>query len=174
MRRGSVVQTAGVWLAVLGFCFPQAALATPPTEIQPQSIADVALQDGGLFVGRVVDAQNRGVPGAPVSILGEKQAVRNTVTDPNGVFAFNQLRGGTYQVMTVGSHRAYRLWAPGTAPPASQTAGTVVVGETVRGQFGCTPLGFLSNPWVLGAIVATSVAVSVAEHNYDGGHPSSP
>ncbi len=173
MRRASAVQTVGVWLAVLGFCFPQAALATPPAEVQSQNIADVALQHGGVFVGQVVDAQNRGVPGAPVSISGEKQAVRNTVTDNNGVFTFAQLRGGTYQVMTVGSHRAYRLWAPGTAPPASQTAGTVVAGETVRGQFGCTPLGFLMNPWVVGAIVATAVAIPVALHNADDG-PSSP
>ncbi len=174
MRRVSTVQAVAVWLAVLGFCLPQAALATAPVAAQSQNITDVALQNGGVFVGRLVDVQNRGVPGAPVSIAGERQAVRNTVTDANGAFTFSQLRGGTYQVMSVGSHRAYRLWSPGTAPPASQTAGTVVVGEAVRGQSSNTVLGFLTNPWVLGAIVATAVAVPVALHNSASGSPSSP
>ena len=177
MKNTSVIQIGAVWLAVLCFCFPQAVLAASPVDSRSRNITDVALQDGGVFIGRVVDAQGRGMPELPVSFSGNNQTVRTTRTDSNGDFAFHQLRGGIYQVVAGGSHRTYRLWAPGTAPPASQPVGMVVAGETetVRGQFGggvipmvggvlpaCLP-ATLASPGVIAAItgVAASVPVSL-------------
>ena len=162
-----------VSLAVIGFCVPQAARATQSAVDQRPILIDVALADGGVLMGQVVDPQGVGLKNVMVSLWHRGREVQRTTTNTNGVFEVRGLQGGVYQIVAAQGHRAYRLWTPGNAPPLSRQAALVVAGgETARGQFGGGALGWLANPWVIAGIVATSVAVPVAVHN--SRRPTSP
>ena len=163
-----------VSLAVVGFCLPQPLLAAVAAGQPAPDIADVALLDGGVLMGRVVDSQGVSLANVPVSLRSQSLEIAATTTDQSGLFAVRGLRGGVYQIVAAESHQSYRLWAPGMAPPSSQPGALVVAGgQTVRGQFSPGALGFwLTSPLVVAGIVATAVAIPVALHNAD--RPSSP
>jgi hypothetical protein len=83
-------------------------------------------------------------------------------TDAAGQFSVPGLTGGVYQVETLKGGGVFRLWAPRTAPPAAFESAMIVQGDqVVRGANGQL-LSWLGNPWVLGAIVATAIAVPLA------------
>jgi len=177
MKRAGIVKGFAVCLAVLGFCLPQPLLAAVPASQAPVAI-DVALSDGGVLFGQVVDAQGSAKSKVPVSLRAGDRELAVSRTDGGGHFAFSGLRGGVYQLTAAEGISAYRLWAPGTAPPAAQPGALVVAGQDlVRGNWPCPDFGrlrfWLSNPWCVGALVATAVAVPVIIHNADGG-PASP
>ena len=177
MRRPGAIKGLAVCLAVLGFCLPQPLLAAGPAGQTPV-VTDVALSDGGVLFGQVVDAQGSAKASVPVFIRAGDRELAVSKTDGAGYFAFSGLRGGVYQLTAAEGLGAYRLWAPDTAPPAAQPGALIVAGQDlVRGnlyrpQFGRLRF-WLSNPWVVGGIVATAVAVPVIIHN-SGGGPSSP
>jgi hypothetical protein len=165
-----------VLLAGLGTCLPNSAFAAVGTAAAPP-ITDVALRDGGVLVGQVVDAQ--GVVQANVRVsLQDTQSheIAAVATNKEGLFAVSNVRGGVYQLVTPQGRGIYRLWAPGTAPPSAQEGALIVNGDVVRGEDGVPRSGlkfWLSNPLVIGAIVATAIAVPVAlsqQHH----HPASP
>lgn len=156
-----LTQTA-VWLAVVGFCIPTAVLAAPPAA---QEAVDVALREGGVLLGQVVDPQGAAIGDAKVALVDGQNELAVAKTRGDGYFAFSGLRGGVYQVAAANGQGVYRVWAPGTAPPSAEQGALVVAGgQTVRGQAGGLMM-FLSNPWVIAGIVATAVAVPVAVHN---------
>ncbi len=161
-----------VWLAAVGLCVPQVAMAAPPD--QKPVVNDVKLYDGHLY-GRVVTAENIAVPNAEVALASGGQVVAKGKTNENGLFAFSGLQRGVYQVVAAKGHQAYRVWPEKTAPPSAIDGALIVSGnETVRGQLGMRGFrNLLANPWVVAAIVATAVAVPVAVHNANNG-PSSP
>ena len=134
----------------------------------PPPATDVALGRGGLLLGRVVDSQGTPAPNVPVSLQTfQNQQVAAVTSDTAGHFAIQGVHGGVYQLITSQGPRIYRLWAPGTAPPSAQQGATLVMGgETVRGA---PPGGglkyWLTNPWVIGAAVATAIAVPIAVAN---------
>ena len=173
MKGLGVVKGMVVSLAAVGFCLPQPLMAAAAAQPVPDAV-DVALGDGGLLVGRIVDAQGVPLANVTVSLQSQDREIAATKTNPSGDFAFRGVRGGVYQVVAGQSHRSYRLWAPGTAPPSSHAGALLVAGgQTVRGQFVPGALGFwLSNPWIVAGLVATAAAVPVAIHNADD--PSSP
>ncbi|MCG8450893.1 MAG: carboxypeptidase-like regulatory domain-containing protein [Pirellulales bacterium] len=106
---------AAVVLSCLGMLIAPMAQAAPVAAPR-----DVALQNGGVLVGLIVDAQGVPVAKSPVSVrLAGKEAARG-VTDQAGRFAVANLKGGVYELTTAGHVGVYRLWAPRTAPPASQ------------------------------------------------------
>jgi hypothetical protein len=154
-----LIKGVAILLATVGVCLPQCALAAQP--VQSPHVIDVALSDGGVMLGQVVDTS--GVPKSrvPVALHSGQQQVGVAKTDANGYFAFSGLRGGVYQVVAAEGHGAYRAWTPGTAPPTAQQGALVVAGEDLtRGQ--CGRLGcWLSNPWVLAGIIAVAIAVPV-------------
>lgn len=193
MKGKGVVRGALVSLAVVGFCLPQTAFAVQASVDRVPSVADVALQDGGVLCGQVVDPQGIPLARVPVSLQDRNGEVARAVTDGNGYFAVQGLRGGVHQLVAARGHGTFRLWTPGTAPPSSQKGALLVAArETVRGQqceSGCEPecgvpcgpcygsgckgvAYWLANPWVVTGIVATAVAVPVAIHN--SGRPASP
>lgn len=168
MIRGMLVS-----LATAGLCLPYAALAAPLPAQRPVVALDVALRDGGILLGQVVDTQAAPLPGVAVSLRDRDRELARTETDRNGYFAVRGLRGGVYQIFAAKGHGAFRLWTPGTAPPAAQQGALLVAGcDTVRAQCGGALRFWLSNPCVLAAAVAAAVAVPVAVHN--GRRPSSP
>jgi hypothetical protein len=162
-----------VLLAVAGMCMPQALLASQPA--QAPNITDVALGEGGVLMGQVVDVA--GVPQGkvPVSLQSGQDQLGTNVTDANGYFAFRGLRGGVYQLVSADGQGAYRVWMPGTAPATAQKGALVVAGQDlVRGQYGGRLRYWLSNPWVIAGIVAAAVAIPVAIANSDHDDPVTP
>lgn len=183
MKSAGILKGLALGLAVLGMGLPCSVFAASPAPTP--LVHDVALRDGGVLVGQVVDAQGVGKRAERVSLLLDERQVAAAETDANGYFAFQGLRGGVYQLTAAEGAGAYRVWAPGTAPKAAEPGALLVAGkDLVRGQYyyydNCTPpLGrvkfWLSNPWVVAGIVATAVAVPVGIHNADhGGGPVSP
>ena len=157
-------------LAVVGFCVPQSLLAAGLETGSTGVVTDVALFDGGALVGQVVDSQ--GHPLSNVSVLVKQGVMVRAMatTDEKGVFHVRGLQGGVYQVVTPNGQAAYRLWAPGSAPPASKE-GVLLVSATgnatgtVRGQGPRMLPPLLRNPLIMGGIVATAIAVPIAVHN---------
>jgi len=168
-------------LAVAGFCGSQPAWAAPQAGQTPLVI-DMALGDGGLMLGQVVDGQGQTLAGTDVTLCVAGRTIATAKCDANGLFAFRGLQGGVYQLTAAEGQAIYRVWAAGTAPPSARQAALVVAGEDLaRGQFrgmgGLGNLGSLAGttPIFVGT-VATAVAIPVAVHNADQGFapPMSP
>jgi len=164
-----------VSLAVVGFCLPQAAFAAEGPSGKAPALIDVALMDGGLLVGQVVNAQGTVLKDTPVSVHRQGQEIAKARTDERGYFAVRGLGGGIYEVRAAEGQGIYRLWAPGQAPPAAQKGVLVVAGrDMVRGQGPL--LGHLGmccgSPLFIAGVVAASIAVPVAVHNSE--RPRSP
>ena len=180
MKTSRFVRSVVVSLATLGMCLPQVAMAVDPAPAP--AVVDVALADGGVLHGQVVDLQGSGVAGTPVTVKAQNHTVAATTTTANGAFGVKGLRGGVYQVATVQGQGVYRLWSAGTAPPAAQATAVVyaqnVPSSTVDGnvvvyaQNGGGGLKMLlANPIVIAGVIATAVAVPVALAN---SHHASP
>ena len=164
MSKMGWLKTAVVTMATLGVCIPQVVWAA---DAAPKPVvADVALRDGGVLVGQVVNPQGAALEGVPVTLRYQNEAVVTAKTGKDGYFAVKGLRGGTHEIATVSGHGIYRLWAPGTAPPAAKAGVLVVDGDdVVLGQQtggGGGLRTFLTNPLVIAGVVATAVAVPVA------------
>lgn len=152
------IRRAAIVLSCLGMLVPQAALAANADG----QMVDVALRDGGVLVGQLFNSEGAPQGGAKVTIAQRGQPIVNTITDENGLYAVQGLRGGVYQVVAGKTVGAYRVWTPGTAPPSASNGALLVAGQgTVRGQLG----SFLTQPWVLAGIIATAIAVPIAVSN---------
>ncbi len=163
--RGSLVA-----LAVVGFCLPQSLLAAELRTGSADVVTDVALFSGGVLVGQVVDSQGLQLGNVPVSVKQGIMVRAMATTNEEGVFHARGLQGGVYQVVAPNGQGAYRLWTPGSAPPASQQ-GVLLVNRNgsgygaVPGQGPRTLSSLLTNPLIMGGIVATAIAVPIAVHN---------
>ena len=164
-RTSSSLELFVLWVAVAGCCLPQTALAAQPADRPSSVVTDVALQNGGVLLGQVVDPQGSALSAVSVSLHSGDQQLGANQTDGSGYFVFRGLRGGTYQLVAAKGHGVFRAWAPGTAPPSAQQGALLVAGEeTVRGQFGQLKF-WLSNPWVIAGFVTAAVAIPVALYN---------
>jgi len=124
-------------------------------------VTDVALAEGGLFVGQVVDPQGMPVVGVAVQIRQSDRDVASVTTDANGQFRAAGLLGGVYQVTAGNASGVYRLWAPNTAPPVASRGALLVAGtQIVRGQDGL-------DPWLIvwGLATAAVIAVPLTQHS---------
>ncbi len=138
----------------------QVARAATPETARPAAARDVALQASGLLQGQVLDVQGRPQAGVQVSVTKQGLPATFATTDGDGRFAVLGLSAGLYEVRTPQGGGIYRAWAPHTAPPSAQDGVLVISGEeVVRGGQG---LGFLANPWVMGAVVAAAIAIPLA------------
>jgi hypothetical protein len=165
------ITTSVVSLACSGIALPTSLFAAPgadgshplpaATDAASPMVTDVALQDGGAFVGQVVDQQGLPVRGVTVQIRQEDREVAGAVTDTDGQFRVSGLHGGVYQVVAGQTSTVYRLWAPQTAPPAARPAALLVSGQdVVRGQAG--GLGWAA---VCGAAAGGVAAVPFMHHS---------
>ncbi len=190
-----------VLLATIGLCLPPAAFASGAEVKQQPVVIDVALQEGGLLLGQVVNPQGAPLSKTAVLLQENGREIAVNQTNKQGYFAGRGLRGRVYQIVAAEAHGTFRTWKPGAAPPTSQHGALLVAGkQTVRGQCPqcqqeaewaqCSECGdpecagecgvpccgnlrcWLTNPWVVAGIVATAVAVPVTIHN--SGRPSSP
>jgi hypothetical protein len=182
MGRGLIV-----WVACLGLLSPRFVFGGPPVSVttgeatvarqqgasQPQ-VRDVELQQGGTLEGQVLDSQGVPLAETTVFVVRDGQAVAATQTGASGWFSIADLRGGVYQVGTSQGGGVFRLWAPHTAPPAAAQQVLVVHGAVARGgfrhglvggghgQFGGVFMNLLHNPWFVGGVIATAIALPIA------------
>jgi len=168
MKVARLVRITAISLATIGLCLPQALFAATPAP--PAPVMDVALSDGGMLYGRVVDLQGAGISNVPVVVKSQDRTVAATTTAPDGAFNIQGLRGGVYQVAAANGHGVYRLWSAGTAPPVAQTSAIVyspntpVDANVVAYTQGSLKM-MLANPLVVAGVVATAIAVPVALSN---------
>ena len=184
----ATIATVGLFLPQAGWAghTHQLNSAVHPTQLDITSPSaapgghDVALADGGQLRGQVRDAQGMPVGRRVVQFIQNGQVIAHPTTDRDGRFQINSVRGGVYQISTGHNGGVYRLWTANTAPPSARPDLTLVAQPTVRGQCGCTdgaycgacasrPSGFgatilnlVSNPWFVGAAIATAIAVPLA------------
>ncbi len=169
------LRAAALALACTGMLLQPMAMAATP---QATLVTDIALRDGGVLVGQVMDGQGAIMAKAPVALIQNGKEIARAETDQRGGFAVSGLKGGVYQVATVGLHGVYRLWAPRTAPPAAKQGLMLVSGNVVRGQ-GFAPGGAFSavtgwmsqHPLMTAGIIATAIAIPIA---IDDDDPASP
>jgi hypothetical protein len=154
-----ILCSAFIFSVIFASCLLNAAWAVDSSPMPKPTMMDVALSDGGTLEGQVVNIQNGGMQGVPVSIRSQDREMVQTTTTANGQFVVRDLRGGVYQVATAQGDSTFRLWAPRTAPPAAQNRAIVYV---QNGGGGGGLRAILGNPLVLPAIIATAVAVPIA------------
>ena len=164
---------------MMGFCLPSSALAAAPPLGPTPAVVDVALQDGGLLLGQVVDAQGTAIAATPVALWHENQEIGASRTDANGTFAFRDVRGGVHQVAAAEGLQTYRFWAPGTSPPTARPSVQVVAYDApIPEPMPQTVLPFFRRPWVAGGIagglMATAISVPIALSNTNEHTPTSP
>ena len=123
--------------------------------------------------------QIRSIP--TLALFKNGKEIARLETDQRGRFAVNGLKGGVYQVATVGQQGVYRMWAPRTAPPVAKKGLILVSGDVVRGQgYGPGPSGPFStvtgwisqHPLMTAGIIATAIAIPLAIDDDDGSHAS--
>jgi hypothetical protein len=106
--------------------------------------------------------------GTDVSVWQSDVRVAATKADANGNFTVTGLRTGVHQVAAGQGVGVYRFWAPNTAPPAAGKQALLVADQNVVRGAPCNPMiAFITNPWVLAALVATAIAVPIALNNDD-------
>jgi hypothetical protein len=164
MKKGRSVRGIAIFLGVVGICVPELAFAAPP--VAAPAVVDVALSNGGVLHGQLIDLRGSSAAGVPVSVKAQNKQVVSTVTAKDGQFTVPGLRGGVYQVAAGEGQGVYRLWTAKAAPPSAQKNAIVFTG-----LFGGSPKMLLANPVVVAGVVATAIAVPVAVVN---SRPSSP
>lgn len=90
----------------------------PKKVVQPTAI-DVAMAKDGSISGRVLDAKQKGVAKTTVSIRQGKTEVAQAVTDADGRFEIENLKGGVYLVAASSGYGLFRFWTAKSAPPKS-------------------------------------------------------
>jgi len=166
MKNLRLVRGIAVGLATWALCLPPVAFAAD--QVPTPAIADVAMADGGILHGQVVDLQGSGAAGVPVGVKTQNKPLVRTVSGPEGRFEVKDLRGGVYQVAAGDGQGVYRLWAAKAAPPSAQKNAIVYTQNAA-------PRGYakmlLTNPIVVAGVVATAIAVPVALANSNSSSP---
>jgi hypothetical protein len=166
--RGSLVA-----LAMVSMMLPPRGFATQPADDNARptiSIIDVALAEDGSLNGQVLDLQGVPAAGATVAVVHQGEVVATVQTDSQGRYSVSGLNTGLYQVVTAQGITVCRVWTAKAAPPAAQAEALVIDGaHLMRGGLHGRPWGsFLSNPWVLGGIVAAAIAIPLALDRKNG------
>ncbi len=125
------------WICAVMAVLSCMGMLAPPSlaAVAEAAVRDVALHEGGVLLGQVVDAQGAAKVAVPVSVVLTGKEIARVKTDAAGKFAVPNLRGGVYEINSAGHRGVYRLWSPQTAPPAAGK-GLMLVSESdlVRGQ----------------------------------------
>ena len=131
MKRAGWFTCPAVTLAVIGFSLPQLAAADLPRRppvVDPlpvpaapavATVADVALADGGVLWGQVVDPQGSPQSNQLVAVRQQERIIATARTDQGGRFSIGGLPGGVYQIVAADGAGVYRLWAPIRRPGGS-------------------------------------------------------
>ena len=128
---------------VLFTLVPQIAFAAEPqmkVEKQTPMLTDIALQKGGILVGRLTGKKGELRDSKKIVIRQNNKPVAEVTTGKNGQFMVEGLQGGIYEIASDQGAGSFRAWAADTAPPsAKQFAVLVDSDDVVRGQWGWMP-----------------------------------
>lgn len=182
-QRGFSLLTASVMvlqpqLLVAGDSITQRDVRMSRT-IAIEAPTDVALGEGGVLTGKVVDTSGKPVAITQVALKTQGREIALATTDQEGNFRVASLQGGVYEVATSGSEGVYRFWAPQTAPPSSLNGLNLVSGnEVFRGQMGGGPFTSMGqwiaeHPIITAGAIAGAIAIPIAVSN-DDSSPSTP
>ncbi len=144
MSFGKNLRGAVVCLACWGLIAPHSLTDAQETPAARQARpSDIALSQGGVLMGRVVDSQGKAVAKATVTLQFAGQVIARTPSNKNGEYAVKGLRGGVHRLRAGTHNKTVRLWATGSAPSTVKSTALSVTGNVVRGQYcppgGCAP-----------------------------------
>lgn len=129
MKIAETLKRVTVAMALIGLLAGQSFAAQPTKPI------DIAMYQGKVLVGQVVNEKGAPKVNAQVVVQSTTGEKANVVTNKSGYFAANLPRGGTYAVTESGATTIVRAWTANTAPPKAGKALLVVSGkQTVLGQ----------------------------------------
>jgi hypothetical protein len=176
-----------VWTAMAGVLMPASAVtAAEPARTTRErqrhaAVLDAALSQSGTLSGKVYNAQGKPLPGVDVVVVAPRGEAVRLLTNEQGEFAAGGLKGGVYHLTAGHGSQLVRAWTEGTAPPAAERQIFIVSDTRVAlGQYEPGTLGHfmqeakytLSNPLIVGGIIAAAVAIPVAIHNSDDDGPT--
>ena len=169
MKSNKFLRAAAFTLSSAGLMLPQsrlqAATADIPAAVQPAApaVLDVALANGGVMQGQVIDAQGHPVPMTPIAVLHESKEVAKTTTDADGNFTVSGLRSGQHVIVAGDEGKLVRMWSENTAPPSANSRVMITKGQQIaRGQGLFSPTGLMLLG--LGGIVAGGL---ISQNNSD-------
>ena len=168
-------QWSAVLLAASGLLIPAPCLvAQSPTQSgalhSPQPL-DVALEEGHVLRGHVVDNAGHPAFGVHLLLFQGQRLVASGQSDENGQFAIANVRGGSYQIAAGERLVLLRCWAPHTAPPTSVRSTLIQIADVERGQVhpaACV----MANPWVIAGIAVAAIAIPAALKNNRDDRPA--
>lgn len=113
----------------------EAPVTRPVGETAPRVIGDIALGEGGVLRGQMLDRQGQPVKQKVVKLVQGERIVTQSVTDDRGNFTVANLRPGLYGIQAKQHNSMHRLWSAQQAPPAANAGLLIVDGEVAaRGQ----------------------------------------
>ena len=178
MNLSRIARYAALMLATLNWVLPVSqiqALESParqrPSVSRSQAVYvnDIALGKGGQLSGYVLDRQGQPAEAFRLKVVQSGRPDVEVVTDKQGRFQVDGMRGGPFQVRAGENTYLCRGWVHGTAPPKARNQLLVVAGGAVeRGQ---RPIGELVDPVMLGLIVAAAIAIPIAVSNSKNSSP---
>jgi hypothetical protein len=163
------LKAAAVCLATLGVAMPQVPAladgARTGSSVKAQkgaTLPDIALTNGGILSGRIVDHTGKALEGAEVTLLQGKKQLSATMTNKDGVYSFKNLKGGVYGISSGNTDGTFRVWTERTAPPSAKEHALLVMGENgTRGQWGAVdPTLVLLTAGVITAVVLSAITLS--------------
>lgn len=139
-----------------------AVAATDRLEVKP-----------GTLSVKVLDYRGEVMPEASLKLSNEAGKALGTVNaDKEGKCALKDLKAGAYKLLV-----ADRVILPFTVSNKAKVTDLIVV-VPARPRYAAGQSGglgaFLSNPWVIAAIVTTAIVIPVALHDSGGGHGAHP
>jgi hypothetical protein len=164
-----------VWLCSFGALAPNFAFAADLARKQVRKSIDVTLQSDDVLIGHLVDQTGIARADVPVTVYASSHVIAVEATDAAGIFRVKNMRPGTYTIVVGDTVRTCRIWDAVTAPPSANKSVLLVSGDTVRGQLmngGSGRIGgvlgrAVSDPWIVGGLVATAIAVPLATRDND-------
>ena len=132
-----------------------AALVSTVSADELEKRAGIALQDGGVLYGQVLDTQKQPIANQEVRILSQGRLIIAVKTNAQGQFGVRGLRGGVHTIESTRSRQIVQLWAPRTAPPSADRIAVMVASNepltaapVIRAQLGGDNYG----PAIRGAV----------------------
>ena len=145
----------------------------PLSEPAPWTRAsDVVLGARGRLSGQVLDANGKAQVAVAVNIEQSGKIIATTKTDKAGRFGVDDVRGGVCNIHVDGMASTFRCWTADAAPPSAKPEVLVISDpQFARGQ---RPIGdILTNPLLIGAVLAAAIAIPIAIHNAQNNGPGS-
>ena len=142
MRKFNIVERVALGLALTGMIVPTAGFAAEPVAPTQQTAQVVSVTDvqvaGGVLSGVLLNSAGQPVDGAVVALWQGQTKVSSTTTARDGSYKLPVRSGAHYVVAANGSETVVRTWDAAIAPPAAQTALTMVQRTgTLRSQDCC-------------------------------------